>query len=51
MDYGWMSHALLWLVGLMTVGATVGVIGALWSTGRLVPYFGEGCRPRGRRHP
>ena len=25
---------ILWLVGLMTVGATVGAFGALWSMGR-----------------
>lgn len=34
MDYGWMSHALLWLVGLMSVVATVGAIGAMCSMGR-----------------
>ncbi|WP_267238055.1 hypothetical protein [Microbacterium sp. VKM Ac-2870] len=34
MDYGWMSHALLWIVGLMSVCATVGVVGAIWSLGR-----------------
>ena len=34
MDYGWMSHVLLWLVGLMSVVATVGAIGALFSLGR-----------------
>lgn len=34
MDYGWMSHALLWLVGLMSVVATVGAIGAMFSLGR-----------------
>lgn len=34
MDYGWMSHALLWLIGVMAVGATLGAAGALWSLGR-----------------
>lgn len=34
MDYGWMSHALMWLIGLMTVAATVGSVAALWSMGR-----------------
>ncbi len=34
MDYGWMSHALLWIIGLMSVGATVAVIGALFTLGR-----------------
>ncbi len=34
MDYGWFSHALLWLVGAMSVCATVGAIGALWALGR-----------------
>ncbi|WP_162722368.1 hypothetical protein [Microbacterium sp. PM5] len=34
MDYGWMSHALLWIIGLMSVGATVAVVGALFTLGR-----------------
>ncbi len=34
MDYGWMSHALVWLIGLMTIGATIACAGALWSMGR-----------------
>ncbi|SBS70097.1 hypothetical protein [uncultured Microbacterium sp.] len=34
MEYGWMSHALGWIIGLMTVVATVGAAGALWSMGR-----------------
>lgn len=34
MDYGWMSHALMWIVGLLTAGATVGCVAALWSMGR-----------------
>ncbi len=34
MDYGWMSHALLWLIGLMSVVATLGCAGAMWALGR-----------------
>ena len=34
MDYGWMTHALLWLIGLMAAAGAVGVIGAFWSLGR-----------------
>ena len=34
MDYGWMSHALMWIVGLMSVCALVGAVGAMWSRGR-----------------
>lgn len=34
MDYGWMSHALLWLIGLMSVGAAVATVGALFALGR-----------------
>lgn len=34
MDYGWISHALMWLIGLMSVVAVVGAAGALWSMGR-----------------
>lgn len=34
MDYGWLSHAFMWLIGLMTVGAAIGAIGALFSLGR-----------------
>ncbi len=34
MDYGWMSHALMWLIGLMSVGALVGAVAAMWSMGR-----------------
>ena len=34
MDYGWMSHALLWLVGVMSLIATVGAAAARWSMGR-----------------
>jgi len=34
MDYGWMSHAFAWLIGLMSVVAVVGAVGALWSMGR-----------------
>ncbi|WP_281423622.1 hypothetical protein [Microbacterium flavum] len=34
MDYGWMSHALMWLVGLLSLGATVGAVAAMVSLGR-----------------
>lgn len=34
MDYGWMSHALMWIVGLMSVCALVSAVGAMWSMGR-----------------
>lgn len=34
MDYGWMSHAFLWLIGLMSIVATVGAVGALLAMGR-----------------
>lgn len=34
MDYGWMSHALMWIVGLMSVCALVAAVGAMWSMGR-----------------
>lgn len=34
MEYGFLSHALLWLIGLMTVGATISVTLAFWSMGR-----------------
>ncbi|WP_434810227.1 hypothetical protein [Microbacterium sp. bgisy189] len=38
MDYGWMSHALGWLIGVMSVCATIGAFGALWSLGRSGSY-------------
>ncbi|RLK48979.1 hypothetical protein [Microbacterium telephonicum] len=34
MDYGWMSHALLWLIGLMSVGSALAAFGALFALGR-----------------
>lgn len=34
MDYGWITHAFLWLIGLMSVVTVVGSAGALWSMGR-----------------
>lgn len=34
MDYGWMSHALLWIIGAMSLVATVGAVAAMWSMGR-----------------
>ena len=38
MDYGWMSHALLALVGIMTAGTLIASIGAMWSLGRASTY-------------
>lgn len=34
MDYGWMSHALMWFVGGISVIAAVGAVAALFSMGR-----------------
>lgn len=34
MDYGWMSHALGWIIALMSVCATIGAVGALVALGR-----------------
>lgn len=34
MEYGWMTHAFVWLIGAMSVVATVGAAAALWSMGR-----------------
>ena len=34
MDYGWITHAFLWLIGLMSVVTVAGIAGALWSMGR-----------------
>ena len=34
MDYGWMSHALMWIVGLMSVCAGLGAVAAMFSLGR-----------------
>jgi len=34
MEYGWMTHAFVWLVGLISVGGVVGAAAALWSMGR-----------------
>jgi len=34
MDYGWISHAFVWLIGAMTLVAVVGTVGALFSMGR-----------------
>ena len=38
MDYGWMSHALVWVIGGITTLAVIGSIGALWSLGRTSTY-------------
>ena len=34
MDYGFLSHALLWLIGAMAALGAVLTIGAFWSMGR-----------------
>jgi hypothetical protein len=34
MDYGFLSHALLWLIGAMAAVGAVLTIGAFWSMGR-----------------
>ncbi|WP_281422023.1 hypothetical protein [Microbacterium flavescens] len=34
MDYGFLSHALLWLIGGMTALGALLTAGALWSMGR-----------------
>ncbi|MCR2812197.1 hypothetical protein NQ166_05875 [Microbacterium sp. zg.Y1090] len=34
MEYGFISHVLLWIIGIMTAAAGVGAVAALWSLGR-----------------
>ncbi len=34
MDYGWMSHALMWFVGALTAVTAVATISALFVMGR-----------------
>lgn len=34
MEYGFISHVLLWLVGVIAVGGLVGTVAAFWSMGR-----------------
>ncbi len=34
MEYGFISHALVWLIGIMSAGAAVATVGALWAMGR-----------------
>lgn len=34
MDYGWLSHAILWLIGAMALVTTIGAMTALLSLGR-----------------
>jgi hypothetical protein len=34
MDYGFLSHALLWLIGAMAAVGALLTIGAFWSLGR-----------------
>lgn len=38
MDYGWMSQALLALVGIMTAGTLLASIAAMWALGRTSTY-------------
>ncbi|GAB2703909.1 hypothetical protein BKA24_001462 [Microbacterium marinum] len=38
MDYGWMSHALLWFVGGLTALTAVLTAGAFFSMGRSNQY-------------
>jgi hypothetical protein len=40
MDYGWMSHALLWFVGALTTATALATIGALYALGRSNQYKG-----------
>jgi hypothetical protein len=34
MDYGFWSHAILWLIGAMAAVGAIGIVGAFWSLGR-----------------
>jgi hypothetical protein len=34
MDYGFMSHAIFWLIGAMAALGAVLTVGAFWSLGR-----------------
>lgn len=34
MDYGFLSHALLWLIGAMAAVGALLTVGAFWSMGR-----------------
>ena len=34
MEYGFISHVLMWIIGVMSVGAVAGPIASLWSMGR-----------------
>jgi hypothetical protein len=34
MDYGWMTHALMWLIGAMAAVGAVGTALAFWGIGR-----------------
>ena len=48
MDYGWMSHALMWIVGLMSVCAGVGAVAAMFSLGRDPSILSQfGCSKEG----
>ncbi|WP_322411827.1 hypothetical protein [Microbacterium invictum] len=34
MDYGFLSHVIVWVVGAITVIGAVGLVGAIFSMGR-----------------
>ena len=34
LDAAFLSHGIFWLIGVMTIGAVVSVVGALFSMGR-----------------
>jgi hypothetical protein len=34
MEYGFASHVVFWIVGLMAVGTTLAAASALWGMGR-----------------
>lgn len=34
MDYGWMSHAIFWFIGIATLVSTVGIAAAMFAMGR-----------------
>lgn len=34
MDYGWMSHALMWFIGVLSIGGVIGAFSALFWLGK-----------------
>ena len=34
MDYGWMSHAVFWFIGAVTVLSAIGAFAAMFAMGR-----------------